>query len=76
MSSPLTFPEVVARDSARGYAARTITIDTDHSGLNKCSRREAELYRELKNVMESLRPYVAMMLHFHKASQLTPQKKN
>jgi hypothetical protein len=53
-----------------GPAAEIILVDTDHSGLNKCSRREDELYVELKRAMESLRPYVVIS-RFHKTSELT-----
>jgi hypothetical protein len=54
----LTFPEIVISDSAQGYSVKIIDIDTDHSGLNKCSRREDQLYKELKCVLDRLTPYV------------------
>ncbi|RFU78839.1 nacht and wd40 domain [Trichoderma arundinaceum] len=48
---------VVSRDSARGgHAATTIPIDTDHSGLNKCSGKDTQLYRELCRQLDRLRP--------------------
>ncbi|KAH7010885.1 uncharacterized protein B0I36DRAFT_257304 [Microdochium trichocladiopsis] len=47
---------IVTPDSAQGYAAQIISIDTDHSGLNKCSRREDQLYTELKKVLDRLKP--------------------
>ncbi|RDW64642.1 hypothetical protein BP6252_10293 [Coleophoma cylindrospora] len=46
---------VVTRDSARGYTAEHIGIDTDHSGLNK-SMRDDQLYQELKKAVKRLRP--------------------
>ncbi|KAK5994039.1 Vegetative incompatibility HET-E-1-like protein [Cladobotryum mycophilum] len=48
---------IVPRNSARGsHAARAIPIDTDHSGLNKCSGRDTQLYRELQKQLQRLRP--------------------
>ncbi|KAH8878672.1 hypothetical protein GQ53DRAFT_81806 [Thozetella sp. PMI_491] len=45
---------VVTRDSATVHADETIAIDTDHSGLNKCSGREAELYKQLEKAILDL----------------------
>ena len=53
--SCLMFSKVVARDSARGYAADVFSIDTDHSGLNKCLQDDP-LYQKLKAVLVELRP--------------------
>ena len=50
--------KIVDRNSAQGLANRNIGIDTDHSGLNKCSRREDQLYEELKKAIQTLTPYV------------------
>ncbi len=58
VDSRLTLYKIVTSDSAQGYAAEVIEIDTDHSGLNKCSRREDQLYKELRRVIEGLKPYV------------------
>jgi hypothetical protein len=60
ISSYLTFPEVVTPDSAMGPAAKIIPVDVDHSGLNKCSRRDDKLYTELRNVIKNVSLYVAM----------------
>ncbi|KAL7798225.1 hypothetical protein V8C37DRAFT_249141 [Trichoderma ceciliae] len=47
---------IVSRDSARGgHAATTIPIDTDHSGLNKCNGKDAQLYRELCQHLDRIR---------------------
>ncbi|KAM3549502.1 hypothetical protein ARSEF4850_008817 [Beauveria asiatica] len=46
---------VVFRDSARGaHGATMIDIDTDHSGLNKCTTREDTLYMNLKRELNRL----------------------
>ncbi|KAK7403414.1 hypothetical protein QQX98_010827 [Neonectria punicea] len=46
---------VVPRNSARGgHAPKTIMINTDHSGLNKCKSREDELYKQLKCQLERI----------------------
>ncbi|KAH7111684.1 vegetative incompatibility protein HET-E-1 [Dactylonectria estremocensis] len=48
---------IVSRDSARGsHAATLVTIDTDHSGLNKCHGRNDQLYRELQKQLRRLEP--------------------
>ncbi|KPM36720.1 hypothetical protein AK830_g9868 [Neonectria ditissima] len=46
---------VVPRNSARGgHAPKTVMIDTDHSGLNKCRSRDDELYKQLKGQLERI----------------------
>lgn len=44
MSSYLIFAKVVLRDSAVVHADENHSIDTDHSGLNKCAGSEDQLY--------------------------------
>jgi hypothetical protein len=71
ISNYLTLPEVVTPNSAIGPATNIIAVDADHSGLNKCSRREDQLYQELERVIDGLRPYGALMVGFR--FQLTLQ---
>ncbi|KAJ5730165.1 vegetative incompatibility protein HET-E-1 [Penicillium malachiteum] len=48
---------IVPIDSARGgHAAQAVFIDTDHSGLNKCKRRDDLLYQSLWEQLRRLRP--------------------
>ncbi|KAK5989699.1 hypothetical protein PT974_07955 [Cladobotryum mycophilum] len=46
--------QVVDQISATGNADKEILIDTDHSGLNKCSSRDDQLYKCLKNTINDL----------------------
>ncbi|KAK3317361.1 hypothetical protein B0T19DRAFT_290469 [Cercophora scortea] len=46
---------IVGRDSARAYSSKHIGIDTDHSGLNKCSGRDDELYEVLRRELEEIK---------------------
>lgn len=71
ITSHLTSHQVVTRESARGgHAADPILIDTDHSGLNKCSGHNDELYTELKKTIGRLAPYVTNIA-FQGSPQLT-----
>ncbi|KAK0710851.1 hypothetical protein B0H67DRAFT_554915 [Lasiosphaeris hirsuta] len=43
---------IVDRISAHTRHSTGIGINTDHSGLNKCSRREGQQYKEIRGVIE------------------------
>lgn len=47
--------QIVDRDSADGPSEKNIPIKTDHSGLNKCARKEGQLYKELKHAVDRIR---------------------
>jgi hypothetical protein len=69
----LTLPEIVTRESARGgHAPRTVNIDTDHSGLNKCQQGDT-LHRKLREELKRLALYVIAAPPFWVAYRLTPQ---
>ena len=53
--SYLIFAKVVSRDSAVVHADENHSIDTNHSGLNKCAGSEDQLYVQLRRVLDSLR---------------------
>ncbi|KAI1827418.1 hypothetical protein F4861DRAFT_363248 [Xylaria intraflava] len=45
---------IVDRDSAKGSADEAISVDTDHSGLNKCPERSGELYKAIFTAIEKI----------------------
>ncbi|KAJ3562731.1 hypothetical protein NPX13_g8454 [Xylaria arbuscula] len=46
---------IVDRDSAKGPADETSDVDTDHSGLNKCSDKSSEAYQAILKAIEGVR---------------------
>ncbi|KAI1363149.1 armadillo-type protein [Xylaria arbuscula] len=52
---------IVDRDSARGPSDETFEVDTDHSGLNKCSDDSSELYQAILKAIERVRHHPTLL---------------